>query len=669
MTLPFRLVPALCALALSACASLSPAQREQSARIIAAAQPATVECTELDKCAQPSPLRDLAARALAESTPEQPRHYAVIIDRGTDAMLARINLIRAATTRIDLQTYIFDEDDAGQLVLDELLAAARRGVQVRLLLDQLSALRRVETLAALAGAHANFEVRIYNPVLHRARINYPQYAIAAACCWKRLNQRMHSKMLLIDSAIGITGGRNYQDDYYDWDDEFNFRDRDLLVAGPVAATMDAAFVAFWNDRRSVPVGNLRDVHRLLVDSGVPALEPPVFERPRRAEAMRRDAADPAIVAERLVAGAIPVGDVHYVSDTPVKQRRAGRELDWTSDRLRQLIETAQTEVILQTPYLVMSKPAQAMFRSMHERKPRPRVIVSTNSLASTDAFIAYALSYKYKRRYLREFGFDIYEYKPFPLDAPIDIAATGAALPDLFESEQGPSEALPRPGPGSGSAPGADDPLPAAEIRKDRQAQRRRYREPGSVVYRYQAPLAREYAAKRYGRRRSNEPVPLARAGVRIGLHAKSVVIDERIGVIGTHNFDPRGDTYNTESAVVIDDPAFALALADSIRRDIRPENSWVIAPRDKPPVFSGLDYSIGKVSEHLPLFDLWPTRYATSYEFMPGPNCPQPLPRSHPGFRACYRPVGDFPEVNVGLKSLTTRMFTAFGAGLAPIL
>jgi phosphatidylserine/phosphatidylglycerophosphate/cardiolipin synthase-like enzyme len=669
MTLSSRLVLALCALALSACASLSPAQREQSARIVAAARPSTVECTAIDKCAQPSPLRDLAARALAESTPEQPRHYAVIIDRGPDAMLARINLIRAATTRIDLQTYIFDEDDAGQLVLDELLRAARRGVQVRLLLDQLSALRRVETLAALAGAHANFEVRIYNPVLHRARINYPQYAVAAACCWKRLNQRMHSKMLLVDSAIGISGGRNYQDDYYDWDDEFNFRDRDLLVAGPVAATMDAAFVTFWNDRRSVPVENLRDVHRLLVDSGVPALKPPTFERPQRAEKMRREAVDAEVVQQRLVAGAIAVGDVHYVSDTPVKQRRAGRDRDWTSDRLRQLIETAQTEVMMQTPYLVMSKPAQAMFRRMHARKPRPRVIVSTNSLASTDAFIAYALSYKYKRRYLREFGFDIYEYKPFPLDAPIDIAATGAELPDLFNSEQGPSEALPRPGPGSGSAAGADDALHAAEVRKDRQAQRRRYREPGSVVYRYQAPLSREYAAKRYGRRRSNEPVPLARAGVRIGLHAKSVVIDERIGVIGTHNFDPRGDTYNTESAVVIEDPVFARALADSIRRDIKPENAWVIAPRDKPPLFSGLEYSIGKMSERLPFFDLWPMRYATSYEFMPGPACPQPLPRNHPGFRACYRPVGDFPEVNVGLKSLTTRVFTAFGAGLAPIL
>ncbi|MFC5571201.1 phospholipase D family protein [Lysobacter yangpyeongensis] len=666
-----RFFLAACALALAACASLSPAQREQSAAIVAAARPTAVECAALDKCAQPSPLRDLAARALAESTPEQPHHYAIIIDRGPDAMLARINLIRAATTRIDLQTYIFDEDDAGQLVLDELLRAARRGVKVRVLLDQLSALRRVETLAALAGAHANLEVRIYNPVLHRARINYPQYALAAACCWRRLNQRMHSKVLLVDSAVGITGGRNYQDDYYDWDREFNFRDRDVLVAGPVAATMDEAFVAFWNDRRSVPVEYLTDVGKRLIDGGVPALPAPEFERPQRAQAMRDEAADAAVVTQRLVAAAIPVGAVHYVSDTPSKQRSAGREREWTSDALRQLIETAHDEVLLQTPYLVMSKPAQAMFRRMHarDRAQRPKVIVSTNSLASTDAFIAYALSYKYKRRYLREFGFDIYEYKPFPLDAPIDIAATGADLPALFAGDHGPSEAMARLGPGSGSPAGSSGSggrrRPAAAASGSRGIYDRR-----SVLYRpYQAPLSREYAAKRYARRRSNEPVPLKRAGVRIGLHAKSVVIDERIGVIGTHNFDPRGDNYNTESALVIEDETFAHALAESIRRDIRPDNAWVIAPRDKPPVFSGLEYSIGKVSEHMPVFDLWPMRYATSYEFVPGPACPEPLPRSHPRFRACYRPVGDFPEVNIGLKSLTTRMFTAFGAGLAPIL
>jgi phosphatidylserine/phosphatidylglycerophosphate/cardiolipin synthase-like enzyme len=665
-------VLAVLTLGLAACASLSGVQREQAGQIVTAARPTAVDCMQVNHCAQPSPLHELAARALAESTPEQSHHYALIIDSGPDAMLARINLIRAATTSIDLQTYIFDEDDAGQLVLDELIKAARRGVRVRMLLDQLSALRRVETLAALAGAHANFEVRIYNPVLGRARINYPQYAIAAACCWRQLNQRMHSKMLLIDGEVGITGGRNYQDDYYDWNAAFNFRDRDLLVAGPVAATMDAAFAKFWDDRRSVPVEYLRDVGRRLIAGGVPALKPPAFEHPQRAEEMQRDADDAALVGEKLASKALAVGEVHYVSDTPVKQGRDGDGQPWASDTLRELIEGAQDEVLLQTPYLVMSKPAQQMFRRMHARgrEQRPRVVVSTNSLAATDAFIAYALSYKYKRRYLREFGFDIYEYKPFPLDAPIDIAATGAELPQLFEERRhGPTEIVPIPGPGSGSQSGAE-----SRRRGVGSGSGSYYgppRDRRSVLGRagYRAPLANEYAAKRYSRRRVNEPVPLKRAGVRVGLHAKSVVIDERIGVVGTHNFDPRGDNYNTESALVIEDPAFAHALAESIRRDIKPENAWVIAPRDKPLLFSGLDYSIGKMSEQLPVFDLWPTRYATSYEFVPGPACPEPLPRSHPRFRACYRPVGDFPEVNLGLKSLTTRMFTAFGAGLAPIL
>ena len=165
------------------------------------------------------------------------------------------------------------------------------------------------------------------------------------------------------------------------------------------------------------------------------------------------------------------------------------------------------------------------------------------------------------------------------------------------------------------------------------------------------------------------EPLPLKRAGVRMGLHAKSMVIDNRIGVIGTHNFDPRSENYNTESAVIIDDAAFAQALADSIRRDMKPENSWVIAPREKPLVLSGLDYSMGKVSEALPLFDIWPWRYATSYEFVPGPECPAPLPSNDPSFHRCYVAVGDFPEVNVGPKWLYTRLLTAFGAGLVPIL
>ncbi len=627
----------LLALAGSGCAGLSELQREQAARIAQDARSTTLDCSRADACARPSPLRELGVEAMSASTPQAPRHQALLLEYGQDAMLARLDLIRGATRSIELQTYIFDEDDAGHLFIDELLAAARRGVRVRVLVDQLSAMREVETLSALAGAHANFQMRIYNPVLGRARISYPMYLVAAACCWRRLNQRMHSKLLLVDGLVGITGGRNYQDDYFDWSAEFNFRDRDVLVAGPVAAQMGENFEAFWNARLSVPVERLDDVGRSLLRHGVPARVAEPFQNPARVEAASRSASDTALVRARLADAAIAVDEVEFIGDLPAKHRRErarAAEAIHATPGLQSLIESAEDEVLLQTPYLVLSPAAQDLFRRLRERESPPRVIVSTNSLAATDSFITYALSYKYKRRHLRELGFHIYEYKPFPEAGPFDLDATGAVaidwLPDGTVSI------------GARDADGGDGRAP---------------------------PMQREHAALRYAGIGVNRRVPLKRTGVRFGLHSKSLVVDGRVGVVGTHNFDPRGDHYNTESAVVIADPDFARALAEGIRLDMEPENSWVIARRDRPPVFSGLDYSLAKVSERLPVFDLWPTRYATSYDFRPGPDCPQPLPPDDPGFRACYEPVGDFPEVNIGLRSILTRIFTAFGSGLSPIL
>ncbi|MGO3127173.1 MAG: phospholipase D family protein [Luteimonas sp.] len=635
-------------LATAACTTLSPAKRDAAAHIAVEARSIEVLCDRADACASPSPLRNLGTQAVARSTPAAPRHYALLLEYGQDALLARLDLIRGAQRTIDVQTYIFDEDDAGHLVLEELLSAARRGVQVRLLVDQLSAMRTVETLSALAGAHTNFEMRIYNPVLGRARITYPQYAVAAACCWRRLNQRMHSKALLIDGVVGITGGRNYQDDYFDWSDTFNFRDRDVLIAGPVVEAMEDNFVAFWHAPLSTPVEQLTDVGRHLLRSGVPPVSFQDYERPQRVAAILEDAGDTALVRQRLVDAALPVGPVEFIGDLPAKHRRdreAAEAAIAATPRLRELIESAQDEVLLQTPYLVLSKPAEQMFFDLHAQPDAPQVVVSTNSLAATDSFITYALSYKYKRRHLRDFGFQIYEYKPFPEDAPIDLEVTGAVgiswNPDgSVNLDESGTEGV-------------------ATTREEVLAAR-----PASA-----APLTREYSALRYAGIGVNRRVPLNRTGLRMGLHAKSLVVDERIGVVGTHNFDPRGDNLNTESAVVIDDVRFAQRLAASIRRDMSPENSWTIARRDPPPVFSGIDYSMAKVSERLPIFDLWPTRYATSFEFKPGPDCPAPLPPDAPDFRQCYVAVGDFPEVSLGFRSLLTRIFTAFGAGLVPIL
>ncbi|UYK78612.1 phospholipase D family protein [Xanthomonas sacchari] len=657
----------------SGCASLSQAQHGRAVAIAEAARDRQVDCTRGDHCALASPLRGLAGKAFAQSGAGAPRHYATILDHGEEALVARVNLIRSASRSIDLQTYIFDKDDSARLVMDELLAAARRGVQVRVLIDQLSAISDLQILGALAGAHENFSLRIYNPTFGLAKPNYFHYAASVLCCFRRFNQRMHNKLLVIDDAIGVVGGRNYQDDYFDWDAEYNFRDRDVLVAGPVARSMAANFDAYWAARRSVPVARLNDVGKLLLRQGVPAMPPAQFLRPERVQRVSEEASDPAFVENAFVLPALPVKHVDYVADLPQKHRREhGPKAISTAPKLDRLIADARQEIILQTPYLVLSDPAQEIFRDLRKRTPPPRVVVATNSLAATDNPVVYALSYKYKRRNLRELGFDIYEYKPFPLDAPVDYANL---LPAPLQGEV---PAAPASGENAGEHGGGDTGSGRNTLLGGSAAGRSSLlgsgsggpsgsRGDGSQVAR--RVLRTETRPSYLSRRIANRPLPVTREGARMGLHAKSLVVDRRVGVIGTHNFDPRSETYNTEGAVIVDDPAFAQALAASIGRDIEPENSWVVAPRVKPPVLSGLNYSMGKVSEALPVLDFWPWRYATDYEFQPGPDCPAPLTRRDPGFHRCYSAVGDFPEVNVGPKWLLVRMLTAFGSGLVPIL
>ncbi|TQT91169.1 phospholipase D family protein, partial [Xanthomonas perforans] len=186
-----------------------------------------------------------------------------------------------ATRSIDLQTYIFDKDDSARMVLDALVDAAQRGVKVRILIDQLSAIADLQILGALASSHENLQLRIYNPTFGKVKLNYFDYAGSVLCCFRRFNQRMHNKLLVVDDVLGVVGGRNYQDDYYDWDSEYNFRDRDVILAGPEVRAMAANFDAFWRARRSVPAERLNDVGRLLLEQGVPTMPPAEFRRPDR----------------------------------------------------------------------------------------------------------------------------------------------------------------------------------------------------------------------------------------------------------------------------------------------------------------------------------------------------------------------------------------------------
>src|SRR3546814_15613476 len=93
-------------------------------------------------------------------------------------------------------------------------------------------------------------------------------------------------------------------------------------------------------------------------------------------------------------------EVEFIADLPAKHRRSSEdEVAPSTSGLRELLASAQSEVLLQTPYLVLSPAAQDLFRELPDRDEPPRVLVLPNSLATTDTFIHFASSHTYYRRH------------------------------------------------------------------------------------------------------------------------------------------------------------------------------------------------------------------------------------------------------------------------------
>src|SRR5690606_37497990 len=135
--------------------------------------------------------------------------------------------------------------------------------------------------------------------------------------------------------------------------------------------------AFWQDPRSVPPSQLVDAGGQLLDNCVPPPPEPEFALPQRVMQVRSEAADPARIGA-VAQAALPVADVNYIADLPEKHDGGQDGHGEATAVLRGVIESAEDVVLLQTPYLVLSGPAQDVFRTLHRREDAPRVVVSTN---------------------------------------------------------------------------------------------------------------------------------------------------------------------------------------------------------------------------------------------------------------------------------------------------
>ncbi len=532
-------------------------------------------------------------------------HHAALLDIGENALKARLHLIRAARQSIQFQNFLFRRDQTGGLIMHELVRAAQRGVKVRIVFDQMFTVSELDYLASLALEHQNFEVRLYNPLFNMAKTSKYTMFGGVTCCFTKTNQRMHSKLLVVDDVVGMTGGRNIADRYFDFDVNYDFKDREVLVYGQVAAEMRASFDTFWESELTAEVGHLRDVAPLITGDESPSLAE--YEVDERLLPILRDVEDEQLLYSLFVDTAHHVDAIEYVYDLPHSSTKDAKSRVNSTDGLHAALAAAEQSVIIQSPYLVFSKRSRKLFKAIRKDHPDIEFVFSTNSLAATDAFSAYAFTYKHKKHYIKALGFDVYEFRPYALDAAEFIPR----MPQLIlEKKKGVS---------SGEIP-AVGPNPALE-----------------------------------------------RPGPRSGLHAKSFVIDGFVSMVGSHNLDPRGEGFNTENGVIIRDKAFAEELEKSIRKDIEPGNSWVAAMKPQgPPILSGINGAFESFSRSLPIFDIWPYRSTTLYELKPNA---EPLPPGAEGFYENYRPVGSFPEVISRKRRSQVIMVSTFLGFITPVL
>src|SRR6201996_2849983 len=173
-----------------------------------------------------------------------------IISAGVDGFLTRIELINAAEKTLDLQYYIFRGDETGSLIRQALTQAARRGVRIRILVDDADTLPGDERIFALAEL-PTVEVRVYNPWHYRGHIELFRN-IEFLTHHSRLDYRMHNKLLVADDAVALVGGRNIGDQYFQIDPQSQFADDDVFTGGPVIAQIASSFDEFWNSKLAIP---------------------------------------------------------------------------------------------------------------------------------------------------------------------------------------------------------------------------------------------------------------------------------------------------------------------------------------------------------------------------------------------------------------------------------
>jgi putative cardiolipin synthase len=333
-----------------------------------------------------------------------------IIDSGQAAFMARAALADTAERTLDLQYYSVGDDLTTNLLLLRVIAAAERGVRVRILLDDIYAPTRVFAWRAMA-AHRGIQVRLFNPFFFGGTVGVARLG-EFIVDGERLNRRMHNKLWVTDNVVALVGSRNLGDEYFDAKESGNFYDVDLLAAGPIVKDVSRAFDAYWNSAAVIPMEAI---------AGAPdAADGDLAREALRTRTAVCQGTPPCrwlnegglVDALRIGGVSLSWASAQFIYDQPDQDKAlvASGIVHGAIDDHPSGMRT-QNELLIVSPYFVPSEDGRRHLAEMQARGVR--IAVLTNSLASTDVPAAHAGYARHRTELLRS-GVELYEVRPEP---------------------------------------------------------------------------------------------------------------------------------------------------------------------------------------------------------------------------------------------------------------
>ena len=295
-----------------------------------------------------------------------------VINHGVAALEKRFEMIDHAQNSIDVEYFIYNADEAGRLFSQALMRKHDQNpnVRIRVIIDSSLTVLALNPEYVAEFAKHGIELRYYN---YTSIVSH----------FENAQHRDHRKLIVIDGKEAITGSRNIADEYFDLNETYNFRDRDVWVQGPIVKEMQASFENYWNDPLTV----------------VPA--PPAERKMRTHPELGKNAARLFVetkidvsyrnsiraIGTRVLADTRSRGtcdSLRYVTDRPGLPDSTDRPVLGNLMKRIDVMKKGE-KLYVESPYFIVNDPG-AIERMIFMEKSEISTVLLTNSLASTDAF-------------------------------------------------------------------------------------------------------------------------------------------------------------------------------------------------------------------------------------------------------------------------------------------